>query len=294
MHHEAVRESVRAASSGCVPRSGDETLRSPAPGGDGCQDDGAPCGHRDSGAARVSPDREPLFLRPGVILIVRDGLARLLDLDRAAFFALDAIGTQLLTRRLELGEAAAVIAVAREYSVPPDRVLSDWGRLLRELHGGNLVTMSRPTEPSRMPGRARPAAAPRRRRMLPNRWAIGWLLALAWVSLRVFGWARSVHLWQRGYRPQSGFEFGNEDKTILSIDAAIREVASGHWLNTQCKERALVAWRILKCGYGMPAELVIGVVFFPFGAHVWVECGPWTVTDDRARCNAYTPVGRYS
>jgi hypothetical protein len=64
-------------------------------------------------------------------------------------------------------------------------------------------------------------------------------------------------------------------------------------LNTQCKERAVVAWHILRNRWDLPAELVVGVRAFPFEAHAWVECGPWTVTDEGSRCEVFTPAVRY-
>ena len=55
----------------------------------------------------------------------------------------------------------------------------------------------------------------------------------------------------------------------------------------------MVAWRLSKNRWGLPAELVIGVLAFPFQAHAWVECGPLTVTDERSRCEMFTPAARY-
>jgi hypothetical protein len=80
---------------------------------------------------------------------------------------------------------------------------------------------------------------------------------------------------------------------VEAVSRAVQEAAAAHLLNTECKERSLVAWRILREHFGLPAELVVGAIPFPFQAHAWVECGSWTVTDERANCETFTPIARY-
>ena len=50
---------------------------------------------------------------------------------------------------------------------------------------------------------------------------------------------------------------------------------------------------LLRRHFHVPASLVLGVMFYPFQAHAWVEWGPWTFSDDRDRCEVYIPVARF-
>jgi hypothetical protein len=220
----------------------------------------------------------PCRLGQDVGLIVRDDRARLLDLNRGRFYALDPVGTQMLTLALEAGPAAMVGRLAHEYGVAPERVREDWRRLGGELTRKGLLATA-PTSPER--------------RKVPGRLTLFWLLAWAWLCVRVFGWAGTVRLWRRGDRPAGPpLPDAEAGRTVEAIGQAIQQAAAVHPLNAQCKERALVGWRFLR-RLGLPAELVIGVMLYPFQAHAWVECGPWTVTDAALVCSAYTPAARY-
>jgi hypothetical protein len=59
-----------------------------------------------------------------------------------------------------------------------------------------------------------------------------------------------------------------------------------------CKERALCCWALARAA-GLAATLVVGLQLFPLAGHCWCEVGSWTLSDDRARCDLYTPVIRY-
>ncbi len=214
-----------------------------------------------------------------VSLVEHDGSARLVDMRRGLFYALDPIGTRLLNSALEGSIDEEVDAVARDHGVGPEQVRGDWATLLYDLRLRGLVVV--PAEPWR--------------RRLPGRLRLGWLLAQAWLSIRVLGWAATVRHWQRGRLPSNATVSRQHIGAVVdAVSLAVQEAAAGHWLNTECKERALVGWYVLRHLFGLPAEMVIGIIPFPFQAHAWVECSGQVVTDDPAGCELYTPVARYS
>lgn len=226
--------------------------------------------------ARPATAAERVRLARGVTVLVQDDIARILDLERGRFYALNATAAKLLCLAGELGPGEAVRRVAAEHGAEEARVRADWARLFGTLRGKGLVV-----------------AGAESRRAVPGRAALWALLALAWLSIRLLGWAGSVRLWQRGRRPAPYAWAEGMTAAVSRLDQAVRSAAATHLLNPQCKERALVAWHVLRNRWAMPAELVVGVLAFPFQAHAWVECGPWTVTDDRARCELYTPAARH-
>jgi hypothetical protein len=212
--------------------------------------------------------------------MTHDGQARLMDLHRGQFFALDSIGTQMLSLALERDGTELVSRIAAEYGATPEQVQRDWARLSRDLQRDGLLEVT---------------ATHYRPRTVPGRLRLLFLLTLAWFYLRLFGWVGTVRLWRRVIKPASkGSPIIESGQVVETVGRAVQEAAAGHLLNTECKERALVAWRVLREDFGLPAELVVGAIPYPFQAHAWVECGPWTITDERANCNAFTRVARFA
>jgi hypothetical protein len=227
----------------------------------------------DRGRLAAAPRTPSCRLGRGVVLARQDGTGRLIDLERGRFYALDGLGSHLLSLALEHDSDEAVRRIAAEYEVSEKRVRDDWVCFFATLRHKGLVVRRRPCR--RPPGRA----------------SLWLLLALAWLSLRLLGWMGTVRLWRRGRAP-----LGAEpavDEEVRQIDEAVRAAAARHLLNPQCKERALVSWHLLRNGRGLPAELVVGVMSYPFQAHAWVECGGLTVSDERRRCEMYTPAARF-
>ncbi len=224
------------------------------------------------------PPAAPRYgLGPEVLLVCQDGEARLLDMGRGKFYGMGPLSTRVLTLALDRGPDEAASQVAREHEVPEEQVRRDLGAFLQGLRRKGLIAR-RPARWVRPPGRVRCLL----------------LLTWAWLSLRLFGWAGSVRLWKRwhaGMRPGWGPE--ETAAAVRAVDGAVRASAARHPLNPQCKERALVGWHLLRGAHGLPAHLVVGLELYPFSLHVWVECGPWVVTDDPARCATYSPVARY-
>jgi hypothetical protein len=210
-----------------------------------------------------------------VVLVQQDEMGRLIDLERGRFYALDVLGTQMLNLTLRFGPAEAVRQIASEYEVPEERVRADCETFFTTLSRKRLV-VPRSASGQRSPGPV----------------TIWLLLALAWLCLRLLGWMGTVRLWRRG-RVALAASGAEQEATVRRIDQAIRAVAARHPLNTQCKERALVSWHLLRNRLGLPAELVVGVMPYPFQAHAWVECGAVLVSDEPSRCETYTPAARF-
>lgn len=214
-------------------------------------------------------------LTKGVVLHQLDGTARLIDAEWGRFFALDEIGAVMLSKALAAGPAAAASEVASEFGAALDEVAADLAGLLAGLQRQGLVIPHRP--------RRRDELAP---------WWIWLLLAAAFVSLRCLGMSRTLRLWRTWSRPTRGSP-AVDAGVVHAIDVAVRAAAASHVLNTQCKERALVAWHLLK-RENLPAEIVIGIDLYPFAAHAWVESGGMTLTDSAEQCGAFIPVVRYT
>ena len=229
-------------------------------------------------ASSLASDSERVRLGRDVLLVTQDGEARLLDMARGRFYGMDAHSVRMLTLALEHGPAETALCVSREFRVSQDQVRKDLDLFLRKLQKQGLTVrfsldhLSRP----------------------PSRWTCAFLLTCGWLSLRLFGWARSVRVWSRWCRTSRfPIEAHLPLDLVRAVDVAVREAAARHLFGPECKERALVGCYLLRARYGLPAEMVVGIQYYPFSLHVWVECGPLIVTDDPDRCAMYTPVARY-
>jgi hypothetical protein len=120
------------------------------------------------------------------------------------------------------------------------------------------------------------------------------MLTLAWLFFRLFGWAKTIAVWQRRYgaahEPQSRRDW---EIAVLALDATVRQAATSHVLTMECKERAVCCWAFARRA-GLPARLVVGIQLVPFAGHCWCESGPWTLSDERQRCDQYQPVVEYA
>ncbi len=248
------------------------------------------------GDYRLAPD--VVFLR------VQDGSARLLDLG-GNFYALSQTGAQMLYDTLH-GDMAAVAAhIAAEYQAELSHVQSDLYAFLHDLEQKRLIFHTR---------RSRRALQSKRRLSLlvlefllrvisacpgsleRKAWA---LLTLAFVAIRLFGWPRAIASWHRYLvRAQStqkhisGKVATGLEQSAKDIDEAVRSIAARHLLHVECKERALACWWLL-CSAGLSARLVLGVHLFPLRCHCWCEVGELVFSDDRERCEQFTPILSY-
>ncbi|MBE9189111.1 lasso peptide biosynthesis B2 protein [Gloeocapsopsis crepidinum LEGE 06123] len=216
-------------------------------------------------------------LKQDVIVVLQDGVARLLGLNRGKFYGLDTVGTKMLMLLLDRNPEETAQAIANEYGVTKEQVQADANKLLHDLQRKQLI--------DQLPQLQHPK--------LPSYLTISVLLTLAWISIRTLGWTRTIRLWRRWQRSTT---YKVPDKeAVQAVDALVREGAAKYpLLPMACKERALVGWQILKTTFHFPAELVVGINLYPFQAHAWVECGSWTVTDNQSNCENFIAAARYS
>lgn len=237
------------------------------------------------------PQRSPrLVLGDDVFLVGSGPEARLIDLRSGRFFALGPAGERMVSIALESGTEQVAATVAAEAGVDPEVVAADWAEFAASLQRLGLLREAVPDAP------ARPALPKRARRLSWPSPPVHALLTLAWVGLRTFGLARTVR--KLGGRPVVDTQAEPprehaEDDAIAAVDRAVREAAAGMLLNPECKERALVAWHLLRMRHGLRPRLVVGITVYPFTAHAWVECCGRYVTDDEHRCRGFLPVARY-
>jgi Transglutaminase-like superfamily len=240
---------------------------------------------------QTTPSGSSRFVLRDDVFLVGSGLeARLIDLRSGRFFALDQVGERMVSIALDEGSERVAATVAEEAGVDPEVVAADWREFAARLRRLGLLRQA-------TSGLATYAARPIRRRQ--SWWpspSARTLLALAWGCLRTFGLARTVR--RLGGRPvvdaQAEPPCGPaEALAIAAVDEAVRKAAAGMLLNPECKERALVAWHLLRTRHGLRPQLVVGITVYPFTAHAWVECEGRYVTDDEHRCLGFLPVARY-
>jgi hypothetical protein len=222
-----------------------------------------------------------------VVLIEQDEALRLFDFRRGRFFGLNPVAGRLLRGLLARGPREAAREVADAYRQPVERVAADLAGLVGDLRRRRLLADGPPR-----PGPARPLRRPPRRPRTPGVRAVRGLLLLAWLSLRVLGWGRTLRLWQRWHRPAGR---GRETGAAAEVAGVVREAAAGMlWPAVDCKERALAAYQLLRAVHGVPARLVVGVEWFPFQAHAWAECAGRPVADEPAFCALFKPAVCYN
>lgn len=229
-----------------------------------------------------------------VVLHIDDGTLRLLDLA-GDFCALPVLGAEMLLGVLEEGEAATVAAMAQQYDISPEQVQADLRALLQELQQKKLIHKG--------PARPRRASWWPALILVPCLRLIGWLpgkkiragalLILASLAFACFGWARTIAAWHHGIRaPGSRSPIPEDEAEVQALDQAVRHAATSLPFQIACKERALACWTLMRW-HGLSATLVVGLELFPLAGHCWCEAGPWTLSDDREKCELYTPVLSY-
>ena len=99
------------------------------------------------------------------------------------------------------------------------------------------------------------------------------LLGLAYLSLRLFGLPPTIAAWQqyhRHSRPRIGR--GDRETVVREVDEAVRSGAAYHFLNTECKERALCCWSFLR-GAGVPGPARVRNRSLPVCGSLLVRAG---------------------
>jgi transglutaminase superfamily protein/coenzyme PQQ synthesis protein D (PqqD) len=239
------------------------------------------------------------FLSPDVILVtVADGSARLLNMA-GSFHAVQRIGARMLEETLTSGADAAATRVADHYGVARQQVQSDLAVFLRDLEKQGLLCNQRNRS-----GRRRGGLGPVRALLRPSLHAAHRflqspqtkaraLLGLARLSFALFGWTRTVAVWQEAHAHILARHAGQQDAELLqALNKAVIGAAASNPVAVACKERALCSWSLARAA-GLRAELVVGIDLFPIAAHCWCEVGTQTLGDEREHCNSFTPVARW-
>ncbi len=275
----------------------------------------------------VSPDTKPKILtgkkgdtyslNRDVFLVIQDDIAQLLDFNRGQFYALDAIGTLMVSLVLEQGIEETVKYITQTYDATEEQVKSDLDKLLQNLEQKQLiVAQGKPSNPLIWWLQAQKQKAGKLldaillwflkrlssiihrlldNEQIPSRRTVELLLTLSWISFRLLGWNRTISLWQHWHQQVEESDISDHQEVIEEVDRTIREAAAWKlFLPMVCKERALVGYHILRTFYGLAATLIVGVAHYPFQIHAWVECNDKIVTDDSEHCEPFIPVVRYS
>jgi hypothetical protein len=256
-----------------------------------------------STASLVTPPAEQhennFVLAPDVLMVpIQDGRVCLLDMGRK-YYALPALGAEMLTRTMEGGIAAAVAPIADRYGVDPQRVHADLTALLSELCDQGLIRPKSARESGFDPGTRLGRLLLRPLLVLIYLIWHSWdarataLLTLAYLSFRLLGWVRTIAVWRACFQPHSNSRTGEERQHLLeAMDEAVRRSASSHFLAVNCKERGLCCWALGRAA-GFPAAMVIGINPFPLAGHCWCEADGQILSDDLEHCENFVPVIRY-
>jgi len=247
--------------------------------------------------ARSNERGAEYFLPPDVILVtVEDGSARLLDMA-GGFHAVPAVGARMLQETLTSGAAAAATRIAEDYQVDRQQVQNDLAGFLRDLENQRLLCSQRSRPPRSSSGLARLLLRPALRgahglpRSPETKARI--LLALARLSFALFGWTRTVAVWQEAHARFPARQAGEREAgTIPALDKAVRAAVASHPVSVACKELALCSWSLARAA-GLHAALVVGMDLYPIAGHCWCEVATQPLGDDRERCDRFTPVARW-
>lgn len=248
----------------------------------------------------IGDSQSEYVLAPNVVLvIVQDGTGRLLNMG-GTFYALSATAAMMLNEALHADMESAVSRLATSFQIKEQRVQGDLRHFLETLeqkgvihrcdqvpHGNNrrrhlelmFLHFSLSciyASPISMQGKAKA------------------LLGLAYLSLRLFDLPCTISAWQQYHQHKQSMIDREDRKTVIyEVDKAVRSGAAYHFLNTECKERALCCWSLLRT-QGFPAQLVFGIDLYPFTGHCWCQLDGQILTDYEDRCERFTPVLTYN
>ena len=240
------------------------------------------------------------FLPPDVILVtVEDGSARILDMA-GGFHAVPAVGARMLRETLTSGAAAAATKIAEDYRVDRQQVQNDLAGFLRDLESQKLLSSQRSRPRRSGVGLARlllrPALHGAHGLLGSPEKKARTLLALARLSFTLFGWTRTVAVWQEAHAHFPARQAGVPDaETIRTLDRIVRAAVASHPIPVACKERALCSWSLARAA-GLHASVVVGIALSPMAGHCWCEVGTQTLGEDDKEHREYfyyRPVARW-
>jgi hypothetical protein len=244
----------------------------------------------------TAPAAEYSLPRDVILLMVRDGSARLLDMA-GGFHAVPAVGARMLEETLANGAAAAAMRIAEDYGVAHRQVQDDLAVFLRDLEKQGLLCSQRNRRRTGGLGAARillrPALAVAHRLLRSPEKRARAVLGLARLSFAVFGWTATVAVWQEAHAHLPARQAdGRDAETVQGLDRTVRAAVAGHPVAVACKERALCAWSLARTA-GFNASLIVGIDLFPMAGHCWCEVAARPLGDDPNRCDQFTPVARW-
>jgi hypothetical protein len=236
-----------------------------------------------------------------VLLLIQDGTARLLDID-GDFYTISHTGAFMLQETLREGIVAAEHTIAEKYGVEVTHIHDDLQKFLHDLERKGLICRPKKTLSAQIYKASRgtipfiillpllrcvqiwPAS------VKTKAWI---LLTLAYFSIRFFGWPRTVEVWNRSSGKNTPDKpLQEREQIVKAADSAIRVASVRHLLPTECKERALSCWTLLRF-WGLSSKLIVGVDLFPLVSHCWCELGPTVLSDDEDRCERFIPILSY-
>ena len=266
-----------------------------------------------------------------IALQLQDGTARLLDLD-SKFHVVSKTGCLILFETLKSGHQNAIDRLISDYAIDRSLAEMDVENFLDRLEQEKLIyrTTTAVSAQSQKQWNLRSILKfvllllLRCIGLLPGSipvvleikiWA---LLTLAYISVRLWNWSKTVEFWRAQLSSsslrieQNNFEANNinqnnvnQNKTdqnsgnpssiaeyIHTVNQRIRSITAYHPLHIACKERSLCGWWLMR-SVGIPAKLHLGVNLFPLSSHAWCDVGGEIVADDPERCTAFTPVYCY-
>jgi hypothetical protein len=219
-----------------------------------------------------------------------------LDLE-GDFYALSETAAGMLQAVIQTDLDSAVQRIAQRFHADAHQVRRDLELYTKQLVQAGVLRSARSADGERQP--RLPTA------FLGLLWTIHhvglcldtqvwWLLLLAYVAVRRWGWPATVRCWQRFYREcgHDDLALANSQEWIDRIETTVCSATARHLLPVACKERALCGWGLLRA-HGLPAKLVLGVELFPLASHCWCQLGERVVGDWSERCRRFTPVTSY-
>lgn len=238
-------------------------------------------------------------LAPQVIFLqIQDGSARLLDLG-GNFYTISQMGARMLYETLKVGTVTAAERIATEYHTELSCVQHDLHAFLHDLENKRLIYNNKTFKGAKKFSDIIPLLT-----LLPllrcisvcptslekKTWA---LLMLAAVSIRLFGWPKTIESWHAYLQKHT---HGNPttalEQSVKDIDKVVCTIAASHPFHVECKERALSCWWLLSAG-GFSPRLVLGVTLFPLACHCWCEAGQFAINHDQDQYEQFTPIRSY-
>ena len=124
------------------------------------------------------------------------------------------------------------------------------------------------------------------KRNLPSLITTSFTIAAMDLSLRVFGFSRSIAMVRKLTRATK------QSDDLDYAEAVVRRVAvcsSFHVGRAECLEQSLAAFLLLR-RRGVAVDLRIGVQPFPFAAHAWIELNRRPIVEIPEVITRFTPI----